>query len=550
MLKRVLVVGAVPFVFMLSCGDDDSSSGGESGAAGEAGQNSNPGGGTTPNTAGSTSAPYGGAGSPAGGGGATGHATEGGAHEGGHGGQQSVAGDAGQAALGGAGSAGAPSGGGGAAEGGGGAGPVGCLPVVGTIPPGPTFPAATACASGCSVPPMDGTTLKPECGDQQSTPPASAIGAPNDDEPSGMIGLPCDTGWCPAATLKQIVVGDQSFGGPFYESVGMAIQAPETAHIARFQDYYGLTVLRLSAAVIVGQSSAFTPPDYEKYSTPGIGGPGDPGPFPPNVDDVLFDSPVLGVDPRAGQQTVYLAYGGATRQPPLQPKVTLVGQRFGTGYDASWTFEDLPAGWAPIKDIQVDETGAAVVVQAGAVYRHLSAGGWEPVQLPCGVTARQVAIETATGTWYVSDSQSSALYQRAANGTWTSEVAPYSGRLLLAGGTVHIETAEHAITHRAGSAWSTPIVPTFGTHLSIPIRQSKSPPDVAVDACWAPHFAYARFWGDPSEVNSERVYTRWTSRGFLTQTAWTGDFTDVAIVAGPDHVFVHANGSVDVIALR
>ena len=92
---------------------------------------------------------------------------------------------------------------------------------------------------------------------------------------------------------------------------------------------------------------------------------------------------------------------------------------------------------------------------------------------------------------------------------------------------------------------------SLGTQIVSSLRQGiRMPPDAAVDACWALHYAYSRIYRNYSDYQFERVYTRWTARGFLTQTSWTGASRTWLWWRDRTHVFVHSNGRADVIPLR
>ena len=237
--------------------------------------------------------------------------------------------------------------------------------------------------------------------------------------------------------------------------------------------------------------------------------------------------------PGQGEDRVYVAYAGVWSRGILAVKT--LGPRFGSVTGANPAFEDLPEGWDALEDIQVDEHGDAVALQKGVVYRHL-ATGWEEVAIPCDVTPSQLVIDGANAVWYLLGNDNT-LYRRAANGSWTKTVTP-GGKLIVAGGTVHL-ASQGAVVHRVGTAWSQPLVsPIAGPYVA-----------VAVDSCWAPHFASAHSYASTYYL-FEIDYSRWTSRGFLTLRRTSNDFPDTQLAVTAGHVFVHGGGVIFVLPIR
>lgn len=511
MLFRVMALGVWPLVLGLRCsGDPGGSGGGDAGeggeSAGEAGGGSKAGGG--PPTAGKAG-----------------------------GGSGAVAGTGGQTA----GSAGV----GGSAEGGG----ASCVDDVGVMPAGPLVPAAAECASGCSVPPFDGVTLPVGCGDASNEPPAAALTANLGGVPPGglivgdvgeppqvngppMTGAPCDVGWCAGIVPTELTIGVSTSSGPFLEHTAMKVGAGELVHLARAQDLFSFDYVTVSPTGIVSRTE-IDPETWAEFV---------PSPVPDESGGWLsFGNPVgpaIGVDPRSGQNHVYVAYAGV--EPQFFGSQTS-GPRFGVVVGENPGFEDLPVGWDPLSDIQVDENGDAIVLQKGRIYRHVTGGNWdEVVEVPCGIASvTGLVIDTENAVWYLMSSDNT-LYRRAADGSWTKTASP-GGKPVLAGGTVHLVSGL-SVVHRVGTEWSQPLVPPLG-------NSSVTPTRVAIDSCWAPHAASADFY-DATDYLFEMDYTRWTSRGFLTLRRVSNDYPGVELAVTPEHAFVHGGGGVFVVPVH
>ena len=543
MRYRVVGLGVWPLLVALSCSSDEQPGGSGAGSPADGGES---------------------AGEPGGGiqGGGTTHT--GGT---GGGGNQAIAGGGGEAPVGVAGDAGSSTGavggvagaaGAGAAAGAGGAaggvtagaageagfggsdegGAASCISDVGVMPAGPLAPVAAECASGCSVPPFDGVTLPTGCGDASNVPPAAAIGAPTGVPPGGaivvsgqppqtngswMTGAPCDVGWCASVVPSVVPVGLSTSAGPYFESAALKAGAGDVVHVARAQNDYSFDYFTFGP---IASYALVDPANWADFV---------PAPAPGTSDGwVAFGypgGPVLGVDPRPNQNHVYLAYAGVSSQAPGPP---LSGPRFGAMVGEDSVFEDLPEGWDPLTDIQIDEHGDAIVLQKGSVYRYVGPANWEPVPVPCSITTVSgLAIDAENAVWYLL-SDDTTLYRRAANGSWTKTASP-GGQLVFAGGTVHLVSGVTAV-HRVGTQWSQPLVAPRGD-------PGVSPAKMAIDACWAPHVASAREY-DPTYYFFEMDYTRWTSRGFLTLRMGSNDFPDIELAVASGHAYVHGGGNI------
>jgi hypothetical protein len=158
--------------------------------------------------------------------------------------------------------------------------------------------------------------------------------------------------------------------------------------------------------------------------------------------------------------------------------------------------------------------------------------------VPCDINqVTDLEIDTENAVWYLM-SDDSTLYRRAADGSWTKTASP-GGKIVLAGGTVHLVTSGWQSVRRVGTQWSQPIVPPPLGDLTARFSQ------LAIDACWAPHIAAAHMY----DVNYlfEMDYTRWTSRGFLTLRRMSTDYPDIAVAVTPGHTFIHGGGFVVVL---
>lgn len=507
-------MGVWPLVVALRCsGDDPGGSGG--GASGEGGESAGESGGGSKTAGGPpTAGKAGGGGTPVAGTGGSGPPTAG------------AAGIAGT---------------GGSAEGGGSS----CIDDVGAMPPSPLVPAAAECASGCSVPPFDGVTLPAGCGDGSNEPPAAAlsenlggvppgglivsdIGEPPQQNGPPMTGAPCDVGWCASVVPTELAIGVSTSSGPYTEHTAMKPGSGELVHLARAQDLISFDYVTVNPTSIASRTE-LDPENWADYMESPV--PGQSGGW---LSFGNPQGPVIGVDPRPGQNHVYVAYASVEPQFIGAP---VTGPRFGVVVGDSPGFEDLPAGWDALTNIQVDENGDAIVLQKGRVYRHVASGSWEEVAVHCSITAvGDLAIDTENAVWYLMSS-GGMLYRRAADGSWTKTASP-GGKLVLAGGTVHLVSGQ-SVVHRVGNEWSQPLVAPLGD------SGGATPVRVAVDSCWAPHAAAAYMYD--TNYLFEMDYTRWTSRGFLTLRRVSNDYPGVELAVTAGHVFVHGGGGMFVL---
>lgn len=531
---RAMAWGLLPVIVIASCSDSSESDGSaDAGDAGQGGQSAGSGGSGSkaggdaaaagsPDTAGAAAS----AGAPdvagaagntlAGAGGATGGSANGGAANGG-------AGDAGAAGRG-AGDAGAADG-----------GATGCAALP-AMPPSPLAPADPVCGSGCSVPPMDGIPLTGACASLGSTPPASATVDP-EGQPASGVGWPCDDGWCASHTVKIVTIGQDDLNGPFYEQNSISAAPSDTVHVARAQNSYGFADTLVNTTGVVSVWDPLDPDTWLRLND-------NVTPFYPDIlGDVV--GPVVKVDPRTGKHNAYLAYAGIVTLPFTLPGAVLSDGRFATLVGSDWVFEDFPPGWEGELDIQIDADGSALMLQGGRVYRHVAEGGFSEVATPCGAHATSLATDPSTGVWLLLDAPARTLYQRAANGDWSSEHVPVALRVINAGGTAHLLTPTGVI-HRSGTAWSVPI----GASVNPTVEGWTAETSVTVDACWAPHVTYPRDY-DPPHFLHEIDYARWTARGFLIgRIAVSGDFPHPVIAVTANDAFFTGEGKVYVVPLR
>lgn len=532
MRYRVVGLGVWPLLVALSCSSDEQPGGSGAGSPADGGESAGePSGGTEGGGAAHTGGT--GSGGKAAIAGAGGEAPEAGSSMGTPFGTGGAAGDgaaagaggvmagaAGQAGFGGSDDGGAPS----------------CISDVGAMPASPLAPVAAECASGCSVPPFDGVTLPTGCGNASNDPPAAALGTPDGVPPGGFIivsgqptqtngswmtGAPCDVGWCASVVPNVLTVGLSTSAGPYPESAAMKAGAGDLVHVARAQNDYSFDYFTIGP---VANYALVDPANWADFF---------PAPAPGTSDGWLpFGypfGPVVGVDPRQGQSHVYVAYAGVRSMVPAPLPIS--GPRFGVMVGEASVFEDLPEGWDPLTDIQVDEHGDAIVLQKGHVYRYVGPGNWAPVDVPCSITtASGLAIDAENAVWYLM-SNDSTLYRRAANGSWTKTASP-GGQLVFVGGTVHLISGA-TVVHRVGTEWSQPLVSPLAGFTA----------KTAIDACWAPHVASAWQY-DSTNYLFEMDYTRWTSRGFLTLRRASNDFPDTEIAVTSGHVYIHGGGNI------
>jgi len=510
-------------ILAVSCAD----SGGETaGSAGEAGE---PGGGAPP-AAGEAGSHRGGSVSSAGLGGVANVGGVGGASEP-PGGATGIGGDdtTGQAGGG----AGGMSGAGGEA----GAGATACIDEFEAMPDSPLAPANAACGS-CATPPVDGSPLGGACASAGDTPPANAhvTSAAGGSDPQPVVGAPCDAGWCASSVVKVTAYPGSLASDYPHEENTLAAGPANVAHMARIEhsvftfEYHAVDPAGTVRSIVQIEADRwwYEPPPNAPFG----GGPiGDPF------------GPVIRADPRPGKTAVYLAYRGVKSIASTPANGPERGPRFGVLLESGWSFEDLPAELAPIDDIQIDGSGAALVLTGGKIYRHVPGGPFDELRLPCGVVVQSFATDPSNDVYYLMDQTTSRLYRRAANGRFSWELPPHPGKVLFAGGTVHL-VGETGVSYRVGSSWSTPIWPTTALGRSSDI-------DVAVDSCWAPHFTYANVY-DTNAYYWEAIYTRWTARGFLSShITWPwGDHPTPKVITTDDYAYVTVNNQFDAIPLR
>ncbi|HXK17364.1 MAG TPA: hypothetical protein VNG33_06170, partial [Polyangiaceae bacterium] len=321
----------------------------------------------------------------------------------------------------------ASSGGGGEGGVAGAGGESGCAPpMLPQMPPSPAVPANAACAGGCIAPPANGQPPGGSCATLGATPPAAALSEPALTNhilaPAPSPGLPCDDGWCSGnkATWEPDVDGGSS---EYREFNQMTADAAGNYHWLNFRHDLRQFFYKTNAP---GQLS-FQDLDAAQWqeTVPAVPGPGTV------VAETGSPRPPLAfaVDPRAGQQHKYVAYGGIQG---LEDGPILKPARFGALVGADWVFEDVPSDWPTINfvppsidNIQVDANGDALVVHKGALYRHLSNGGFSLESIPCGITIDSFVSDPASGVWYALDIAQKRLYRRAADASWTVDALSF-----------------------------------------------------------------------------------------------------------------------------
>jgi len=235
-------------------------------------------------------------------------------------------------------------------------------------------------------------------------------------------------------------------------------------------------------------------------------GPFGGGPVCPDAAD-----PLIAVGGPAGQRIVHVVYDANS-------------MRFATKAGTQWTLEDLsvPSYRTSPASLATDPKGAAWISAGGGLYRHRSAGTWDPVPVPCGVTVTSVAADYS-GAVYVGTGKNE-IWRRDATGAWGAEATPgIADRVYTGDGTVHY-TGMSADSYsnllygrRVGTTWSgQSLGATYGYYDGL---------DMALDACGAPHFVYCTEDVSGITYSFPIEYLRWTAVGWRSSTIYTA--TDI-----------------------